>query len=197
MSEIEIGAEEYAELKARPTKDELAAAEKRATEAHEAAETARKTAEEAETAQKKAEGERDEKAEALKKLEEEAAETKLRDERFEGLGDGFVAALGEVTKSNLREDAGKMDEEGWDKRLKELEELSGKKRDTKLSGKKASGSTPAGSKEDTGGGGGEDSEFDIEELSSSLAGEAEAGGLASGGQRTSIARGLVGSPKKD
>lgn len=203
MAETEINVEEYAELKGRPTKDELAAAEKRATEAEEAAATARKTAEEAETAKKKAEDELAEKTEALKKLEEEQAETKLRDERFEGLGDGFIAALGEVTKGNLREDAGKMDDEGWDKRLKELEELSGKKRDTAL-GKKGSGKStdkpPAGEN-----GGGEqashesgDEEFDIDELAESLAGEGETStGLATGGERSSIARGLVSGPKKD
>jgi hypothetical protein len=199
MSEIDIRAEEYAELKGRPTRDELAAAEKRATEAEEAAATARKAVEDAETAQKKAETERDEKAAALKKLEEESAEVKLRDERFEGLGDGFLAKLGEVTKTNMREDAAKMDGDGWEKRLAELEELSGVKRDTKLDPSKK----PAAAKKepnDAGGGGGgsEEAEFSIDEIAESVAGGGGGeDGLASDGTRKSLARGLVGSPSKD
>ena len=199
MSEIEIGADEFAELKGRPTKDEFAALQTKLTEAEEAAATARKAAEDAETAQKKAEGERDEKSEALKKLEEEAAETKLRDERLEALGDGFLAKLGETTKSNLREDAAKMEDEAWGNRVTELEELSGVKRDTKIDPKKG-GSTPPAKKPDTGGGGGgEDAEFDIDEIAESVAGGADGGegGLASTGARKSLARGLVGSPSKD
>jgi hypothetical protein len=196
MGDMEIRAEEYAELKGRPTKDELAAAEKKATEAEEAAATARKAAEDAEVAQKKAETERDEKAEALKKLEEEQSETKLRDERFEGLGDGFLAKLGDTTKSNLREDAAKMDEDAWGKRLTELEELSGVKRDVKLDPKKGGGK-PDPAKKPAEGDPPAD-EFSVEEIAESVAGGGEEeSGLATGGQRQSIARGLVGTPSKD
>lgn len=195
MSEIEIRAEEYAELKARPSKDELAAAERKATEAEEAAATARKAAEDAELAQKKAETERDEKAESLKKLEEEQAETKLRDERFEGLGDGFIAKLGDTTKSNLREDAAKMDDDAWGKRLSELEELSGVKRDLKLDPKKGGKPNP---EKKPGEGDPPADEFSVEEIAESVAGGGdEESGIATGGQRKSIARGLVGSPAKD
>lgn len=195
MSEIEIRAEEYAELKARPSKDELAAAERKATEAEEAASTARKAAEDAELAQKKAETERDEKAESLKKLEEEQAETKLRDERFEGLGDGFIAKLGDTTKSNLREDAAKMDDDAWGKRLSELEELSGVKRDLKLDPKKGGKPNP---EKKPGEGDPPADEFSVEEIAESVAGGGdEESGIATGGQRKSIARGLVGSPAKD
>jgi hypothetical protein len=196
MCDMEISAEEYAELKGRPTKDELAAAEKKATEAEEAAATARKAAEDAEVAQKKAETERDEKAEALKKLEEEQSETKLRDERFEGLGDGFLAKLGDTTKANLREDAAKMDEDAWGKRLTELEELSGVKRDVKLDPKKGGGKPDPAKK--PGEGDPPADEFSVEEIAESVAGGGEEeSGLATGGQRASIARGLVGTPSKD
>lgn len=198
MGEIEINGEEYAELKGRPQRTELQAAEKRAMEAEEAAATARKTAEEAETAKKKAEDELTEKSAKLTKLEEESAESKLRDERFENLGDGFIAKLGDVTKSNLREDAGKMDEDAWGKRLGEVEEMSGIKRDTKLDPKAAKKAAAKKKPEDEAAaaeGDGEEDEFDIGELSESLAGGngGDGEGLATQGKRSSIARGLVGT----
>lgn len=201
MSQIEINADEYAELKGRPNKEELASLERKVTEAEEAASTARKAAEEAETAQKKAEGERDEKDKALKKLEEEQSEAKLRDERLEALGDGFLAKLGDQTKTNLREDAAKLEGDAWERRVSELEELSGAKRDTKLDPKKGGGGgAGGGSKTDppAKGGGGAEDEFSVEEIAESVAGSSEEeSGLATSGQRTSIARGLVGSPSKD
>lgn len=198
MAETEIGVDEYAELKGRPTRDELAAAEKRATEAEEAAAKARTASEEAETAKTKAETERDEKAAALKTLEDEAAATKLRDERFEALGTGFVAKLGDTTRSNLREDAGKMDEEAWGKRITELEELSGVKRDLKADakpgeGKPASAATPASETAAEG----DPPEFNVDEIAESVAGSGEDETLATSGVRKSVARGLVGSPSKD
>jgi hypothetical protein len=198
MSEIEIGAEEFAELKGRPTKDELAAATTRVTELEGELATANKKTEAAEIAQKAAEDAKGEAETKLKGLEEEAAEVKLRDERFEALGDGFLAKLGETTKSNLREDAGKMDEDGWGKRLSEVEEMSGVKRDTKLDGKQKK-TDPAGKTPGSEAAAAEDEEFDLEELSSSLAGrDGESSGLATGGQRSSIAKGLVSpAAKKD
>lgn len=194
MAETEINVEEYAELKGRPTKDAFEALQKRATDAETAAATAKTAAEEAETAKTKAETELTEAKGSLKKLEDESAEAKLRDERFEGLGDGFIAKLGDVTKANLREDAAKMDDQAWGKRLGEIEEMSGVKRDTKL--KKGGGSKPAGKETETASAD-DDEEFDLSEIASSVAGgSSDEGGIASAGTRSSIARGLVGSGKK-
>lgn len=197
MSETEINVEEYAELKGRPTKGELEAAVKRATDAETAAATAKTAAEEAETAKTKAETELSETKESLKKLQDESAEAKLRDERFEGLGDGFLAKLGDIVKTNLKEDAAKMDEDAWGKRLGEIEEMSGVKRDTKL-GKKGGKPAEKATTSTTETSSTEDEEFDLDEIAQSVAGGgSDEGGVASTGTRSSIARGLVGSKKTD
>jgi hypothetical protein len=120
-----------------------------------------------------------------------------------------VAKLGDATRANLKEDAGSMEDEAWEKRLSEVEELSDTKRDAKLDPKSKGG---AGGKEPSktteGGSGGESSskeheeeEFDIEELAESIAGggsdgSGDGGGMPSSHQRRSLARGLVGSGSK-
>lgn len=192
MGDIDISGEEYAELKGRPSKDELAAAEKRATEAESEVADLKPKVEEAETAQKKAEDEKAESDKKLKELEEEKAQVTLRDERFGKLGDGFVAKLGDTTKENLRGDAGTMEDEAWEKRLSEVEEMAGVKRDTKLDPKK-NGKKPS-DKKDESAAETEEEEFSIEELASSSAGgdgEDESPTVA---KRQSVARGLL-SPK--
>lgn len=196
MGEIDISGEEYAELKGRPSKDELAAAEKRATEAESTVNDLKPKVEAAETAQKKAEDEKAESDKKLKELEEEKAEVTLRDERFGKLGTGFVAKLGDTTKENLRTDAGKMEDEAWDKRLSEVEEMAGVKRDVKLDAKKGGkkpekkeGETAAAETD-------EEAEFTIEELAASSAGGGDEENAApTVNQRQSVARGLLGSKK--
>lgn len=203
VSDIEINADEYAELKGRPSKDELAAAEKRATEAEEARATAEKKAEDAEAAQKKAEEAKEGAETKLKEAEEAQAVTKLRDERFGKLGDGFLGKLGDTTKSNLKEDAGTMEEEAWEKRLAEVEELAGVKRDAaaKKGSKETENKTSNNGAGGDGGSGDENSseeeEFSMEELAESIAGggsdNGEGGGAMPSSQaRRSVARGLIG-----
>lgn len=199
MSEIEINAEEFAELKGRPSKTELSAAIERAEKAETEIAELKPKVEAAETAQKKAEEEKEEAEKKLKTAEEEKAEVTLRDERFNKLGDGFVAKLGDTTKENLRTDAGKMEDEAWDKRLTEVEELAGVKRDVKLDPKDKGKKTPEGKKpEGKDESSSEEEEFSFEELAESAAGGGDADGdLPSAGQRQSVARGLLGGPKKE
>jgi len=196
MGEIDISGEEYAELKGRPSKDELAAAEKRATEAESTVNDLKPKVEAAETAQKKAEDEKAESDKKLKELEEEKAQVTLRDERFGKLGTGFVAKLGDTTKENLRNDAGKMEDADWDKRLSEVEEMAGVKRDVKLDAKKG-GKKPA-EKDESAGATEEEAEFTIEELAASSAGGGDEENAApTVNQRQSVARGLLGSKKTE
>lgn len=195
MDKLEISPEEYASLSKRPTVEEFAAEKKRADDAEAEKAEADKKVEAAEIAQKKAE---DEKAEADKKVtaaEEEKAESTLREERFGKLGAGFIAKLGETAKANLRKDAGKLEEEAWDNRVKEIEELAGVKRDAK-----GDGNTPAdplATPPATNGNGSSD-EFSMEELASSAAGDSSGSGGStqpSVNQRRSVAAGLFGKSK--
>lgn len=195
MDPIEISREEYASLTKRPTEEEFAAQKKRADDAEaELSET--KTKLEAEEAARKKADEEKEAAEAkVKAADEEKAAAQLRDDRFGKLGDGFIAKLGDTTKANLREDAGKLDEEAWEKRLAEVEELAEVKRDTKLKGGKT---TPADPSANGGGGGSsEEDEFSMEELASSVAGGGDGDDdLPSSHQRQSVAAGLISGPAK-
>jgi hypothetical protein len=191
MDPVEISHSEYAELHKRPSVEEFAAEKKRADAAEADKAEAERKLEAEEAARKTAEDGKKESDEKLAKLSEEKAEADLRDERFGKLGSAFVAKLGEATKTNLKRDAGTLDEEAWNARLTEVEEQANVKRDAKLDGNSDPLATPpAGS----GGGGGD--EFSEEEMASSAA-----GGLGGGGgngtpsvhQRGSVARGLFGA----
>lgn len=129
MDKMEIERSEYDSLKARPSQDDLTAAEKRAEEAEDAKAQADKAVEEAEAAQKKAEKERDELQEKVEKAEETEAASKLSKERIEALGNDFLGALGEKTRERLDEQAGTHEDDEWEARLEELEELTELKRD--------------------------------------------------------------------
>ena len=193
MDPIEISREEYASLTKRPTAEEHAAVKERADKAEEDLAAANKKVEELETSEKKATEAKEEAEGKLKTVEEEKAQADLRDERFGKLGDAFLSKLGETTKENLRTDAGKLDEEAWDKRLKEVEELAEVKRDAKLKGGKKP--DPAG--EGGGGGSSEEDEFSMEELASSVASDGgDPDAEPSPNQRQSVARGLMGGPAK-
>ena len=198
MSEIEISREEYASLQGRPSKEEFAAEKERADKATEDLAEANKKLEAEEAAKKTAEEGKDEAEKKLKTAEEEKAESKLRDERLEKFGDGFLAKLGDTTKTNLKSDAGKMEEEAWENRVKEVEELAGVKRDAK-SDKKDDKKDDAISK--AGGDEGGD-EFSHEEIASSAAGDLGGGDGGAGDgdptvhDRRSVARGLLGGAPK-
>jgi hypothetical protein len=122
METVEIAKSEYDELRGRPERAELDGATERA-------EKAEKDLEAAETAKVKAEGEKAALQQKVDVAEEQARQATLRDERLDGLGAGFLAALGDKTKDRLRTQAGALKDEEWTARLEELEELTGKTRD--------------------------------------------------------------------
>lgn len=202
MDPIEISREEYASLNKRPSEEEFAAEKKRADEATEALGEANKKLETAEAAQKTAEEKSEAAEKKLKDAEEEKAQVTLRDDRLGKLGDGFMAKLGDTTKANLKEDAGKMDDEGWEKRLTEVEELASVKRELKLDPKANGGKDAIDAAASNGGT--KSDEFSHEEVASSLAGSGGGGGEEPGGDgepsvnaRRSVARGLLpGGTKK-
>lgn len=189
MADIEIDSREYADLQSRPTKDELAAATSRAEKAEaDKAEVDRKLEAE-EIAHKEAKKGKDDADSELKTLKEEKAETELAEERFGKLGTAFVAKLGESAKSNLRRDAGKMEEAAWDSRLKEVEELAGLKRDAKAPSATDTTDPLAPAPTTTT----NPEEFSAEEIASSAAGGLGGNeGSPSTAQRGGVARGLFG-----
>lgn len=150
---------------------------------------AKASIEETEAKLKTTEKERDDAQAKVKTAEEAEAKAKLVGERFEALGEGFLAKLGDKTKENLKADAEAMSDEAWSKRLESVEELAGVKRDAKKDG------------ESDGGGGGDDDTFSRDEAQASrLGGAATPAGGGSNGQQTATSRrsvvaGLVKSVK--
>ena len=175
MGEITIEQSEYAELQKRPSKEELAAAETRATEAEEAKAKAETEKEAAEVAQKTAE---DSKAEADKKLkdaEEVANQGKLAEERVAKLGKGFLKKLPESIASKLKEQAKSLKDEEWTARLEELAELVKVKPDAELSEEERA------EEEST------SEEFTAEEVAAAGAGASTGGGKApTSGAKSSV-----------
>ena len=90
--------------------------------------------EQAEAAQKAAETARDEAQSEVKKLKDEGEVASLRQKRIDALGSGFMAKLGETSKTVLNELAGKASDEEWEQAVKEREELAGVKRDAQADG---------------------------------------------------------------
>lgn len=80
--------------------------------------------EELEAAKVQAETEREQEKTRADKAEEETNQGKLRDERFEALGEGFKNRLDKAptTKARLMEQAAVMSDEDWQARLVELKE---------------------------------------------------------------------------
>lgn len=116
----------------RDTARSDAASEK---DAREAAERDRDEKVEAAEADKtKAETDRDEAVTAKTALEEKAAQSALKETRWSKLGEGFVAKLGDHTKTKLQSQAGEMSDDDWDGRLTEVEELTSVKRDADKEG---------------------------------------------------------------
>lgn len=71
---------------------------------------------------------------ALAAAQETTAKATLKDTRWGGLGNEFVAKLGDFTKGRLQEQAGTLADAEWDDRLKELEETTAVKRDASTAG---------------------------------------------------------------
>jgi hypothetical protein len=82
-----------------------------------------------ETARTAAEKERDELKAKVDAADETARAAELSKDRLGKLGKGFKSKLGEFTRERLTEQAGKLSDEEWDNRLKELEETAKVKRD--------------------------------------------------------------------
>lgn len=141
---MEIDQAKYDELMARPTKEELAAANDRADKAEEGKREAEGKLETAETAQKKAEKERDDIVAEKETLEETARQSEMGGDRLAKLGKDFTARLGETTTERLREQAKTMSEEDWEARLVELESLTEVKRDAGTDATAAEQTKPGG-----------------------------------------------------
>jgi hypothetical protein len=191
MDPIEISREEYAELQKRPTPEELAAEKLRADNAETAKAEAEQKAEEKE-AEAQREKDRADAAEAkVTAAEEDKAKDDLAKERLGKLGQGFLAKVGDFTRSRVEDQARTLSEEDWEARLKELEESTQVARD------EGGPAAPAdeGASTPPSGGGAKPGEFSREEVARAHAGN---GGGPSGEEptpekRTSVMRGLMPS----
>jgi hypothetical protein len=171
MENIEVPKAEYDELRARPSRDELASANERA-------EKAEKELEKLEGEKSQLTTERDELKTKVEQADETARRVTLRDERMGKLGAGFTAKLGDKTKLRLTEQAGQMSDDDWTARLEEVEEAYGVKRD------EGGESTES------------ESEFSKEEVARARAGNGGGGAsLPSDSKRRSVVAGLV-KPRK-
>jgi hypothetical protein len=130
MGLVQIEDTELAHL--RKERDDARAAETAMKAERDAALTAKATAESAAEAAEVAKTA----AETAKAaaLEEQANQVTLKDTRWNALGEGFTAKLGDFTKGRLQEQAKTLSDEDWDGRLKELEETAGVKRDAAKDG---------------------------------------------------------------
>lgn len=137
MSDVEINANEYAELKGRPTKDEL-----QTVESEKAALEQRIKDLEGEVTTEKAahqttKDELETKKTELTSLSTEKAAQELKSKRVGSLGDAFLEALPEPTRTLLVDkQAVELDDPAWDERLKELAALTKTATDAKKDGTK-------------------------------------------------------------
>lgn len=157
-------------------------------DAEKARDDAKASVEEVEAKLKTAEGERDEAKAKVTTFEETARKSKLAEERFEALGEGFLAKLGDKTKSNLRDDAEAMSDDDWNKRLEVVEELASVKRDAKKDDAEGGDGGDGGK-----GGGSGDETFSRDDVAASRLGGAAtpAGGNNGSGQTASSRRSVV------
>lgn len=157
MALVQIEDSELAALKrerdeAKASADKLKDDNRELTTKVETAEAAKVAAETAKT-----------EAEAkVTKADEAAAAVKLRDDRLGKLGAGFMAKLGDTSKTVLTELASKASDDEWELALKEREELAKAKRDEAAS----TTTPPAGGEGDTTPAAG--SSFESEEVASFL-----------------------------
>lgn len=122
---MEIEDAKYEELVQRPTKDALDTEVARADRAEK--EFERVEAENV-TLRTKVENQDAE----IASFKEQANQATLRDERLGKLGDKFMAALGDGTRTRLNKQAGEMQDAEWAERLSELAELVKVEPDAKL-----------------------------------------------------------------
>lgn len=127
VDQVEISRAEYDDLRA--SKDEIEGLKSDVATAEQAKAEAESQVEKVEAAKVEAETKLKDAEAKLEKAEEEKRKGELASERMKALGKGFTAKLGEFTRDRLAEQAGVLSDEEWDGRLKEVEELSGVKRD--------------------------------------------------------------------
>lgn len=131
MDEITLARSEYDRI-VKERDDAVARAQTVASErdtAAEAQKAAEREQEAAETAKVQAETKVTELEGKVNLAEEAARQGQLADERFNALGSGFTAKLGEKTKGRLKTQASALSDDEWSERLDELEEMAGVKRD--------------------------------------------------------------------
>lgn len=180
-------------------RDEREAAKAAVETAKAAQQEAERKVEATEAAQKTAEQERDTAKGETAKLQETIDQGKLGETRLGTLGGGFMAKLGDFTKSRLTEQAKTLSDDEWENRLKELEETASVKRDAKpeetASGGGAGGGG-AGAGAGSGGNGNGSPVFTEEELAKLSLGSngqpsSTGGDLQDGASRRSVASGLA------
>jgi hypothetical protein len=193
---MEIEDQKYQELVAKASKvDDLEAKVATLTETAGRIPELEKKVETEETAKKAAEKERDELKGKVEAAEETARAQTLAKDRIDKLGKGFTSKLGEFTRGRLDEQAGKLTDEEWDARLKELEETAEVKRDDKGDGTE---DETAGGGNGSGNGSGT---FSREETARAGGGAGSGSGAGGGGtppsrtQVRSAVAGLVHPPK--
>lgn len=116
METLEISKAEYDALQARPTADQIETAQDERDRAVRAQEES-----DAENVRLKARIETQDGE--IADFKEQANQGALRTERMGKLGDKFVAALGERTRTRLTDQAAKMEDADWADRIAELAEL--------------------------------------------------------------------------
>lgn len=131
VAKTEIEVEELVALKARPTAEDVQAAEKRADEAVQGREAAEQRVEELEAQVTKLRGEVEAAKADLEKERDKVAAEELKADRLGSLGDGFLGKLGDTTRGRLERQAKEMSDEEWADRIAEVEEMIGVKADAK------------------------------------------------------------------
>lgn len=165
---VEISRSEYDDL--RQAKGECDALRTKVTEVEQAKAEAETKVEQMEQAKSEAENKLQQAEKDLEEARDAKEKADLASERLGSLGKGFLGKLGEFARSRLDEQAKSLADEEWDNRLKELEELSGLKRDDKGDGSE-------GEDEGNGGSGdGENAEFSKEEIARAGVGKGREGG---------------------
>jgi hypothetical protein len=110
---MDITDEKYAELVARPSKEDHASVVTERDEAKDELAQATKKVEEAEAAQKKAEKERDDIKAEKEEAEESVRKTEMASDRLGKLGKDFKERLGDSTTERLKAQAKDLSDEDW------------------------------------------------------------------------------------
>lgn len=187
---VEISRSEYDDL--RQAKDERDSLRTKVTEAEQAKAETESKVEQMEQAKNEAENKLEKAEKDLEEAKEAQEKADLASERITTLGKGFLGKLGEFARGRLNEQAKSFSDEEWDDRLKELEELSGLKRDDKGDGNEDDDDANGGK------GGGSGTEFSKEEIARAGVGSGRENGDGANPSpeaRRSVVGGLISSGK--